>query len=179
MVDATTTPAPDGPAGCRQRRNGLLPTDDPPRREFHSSGGSATSPSRSRPCWSAPRPRGASVTRCLRWRPGPPGEGRRRGAWAMPAYRTIDDIFLGDVEFWTRPISEREEAFAALRQETHRGGGMCFHEEVTVIGGDSAGPGYWSAVTWDDVQAVSRNQQCFSSASGVISNDPAPEYLAV
>ena len=97
----------------------------------------------------------------------------------MPAYRTIDDIFLGDVEFWTRPIPEREDAFAALRQETHRGGGMCFHEEVTVIGGDSAGPGYWSAVTWDDVQAVSRNQQCFSSASGVISNDPAPEYLAV
>ncbi len=29
------------------------------------------------------------------------------------------------------------------------------------------------------MRAVSRNQQCFSSASGVISNDPAPEYLAV
>ena len=97
----------------------------------------------------------------------------------MPAYRTIDDIFLGDVEFWKRPIAERHEAFAALREETRRGGGMCFHEEVTVMGGDSAGPGYWSAVTYDDVQAVSRNPQCFSSASGVISNDPAPEYLAV
>jgi methyl-branched lipid omega-hydroxylase len=96
----------------------------------------------------------------------------------MPAYRTVDDIFLGDVEFWRRPIPERHDAFAALRQETRRGG-MCFHEEVTVMGGDSAGPGYWSAVTYDDVQAVSRNQQSFSSASGVISNDPAPEYLAV
>ena len=91
----------------------------------------------------------------------------------MPAYRTVDDIFLGDVEFWRRPIPERHEAFAALREETRRGGGMCFHEEVTVMGGDSAGPGYWSAVTYDDVQAVSRNPQSFSSASGVISNDPA------
>jgi len=97
----------------------------------------------------------------------------------MPAYRTVDDIFLGDVEFWKRPIAERHEAFAALRAEARRGGGMCFHEEITVMGGDSAGPGYWSAVTYDDVQAVSRNQRCFSSASGVISNDPAPEYLAV
>jgi cytochrome P450 len=97
----------------------------------------------------------------------------------MPAYRTVDDIFLGDVEFWGRPIDERHDAFAALREESRRGGGMCFHEEVTVIGGDSAGPGYWSAVTWDDVQTVSRNQQGFSSASGVISNEPAPEYLAV
>lgn len=97
----------------------------------------------------------------------------------MPAYRTVDDIFLGDVEFWGRPIPERHEAFAALREETRRGGGMCFHEEVTVMGGDSAGPGYWSAVTYDEVQAVSRNPQSFSSASGVISNDPAPEYLAV
>jgi cytochrome P450 len=97
----------------------------------------------------------------------------------MPAYRTIDDIQLGDVDFWRRPIPERHDAFAALREETRRGGGMCFHEEVTVMGGDSAGPGYWSAVTYDDVQAVSRNQQSFSSASGVISNDPAPEYLAV
>ncbi len=97
----------------------------------------------------------------------------------MPDYRTVDGIFLGDVEFWRRPIAERHEAFAALREETRRGGGMCFHEEVTVMGGDSAGPGYWSAVTYDEVQAVSRNPQSFSSASGVISNDPAPEYLAV
>ena len=97
----------------------------------------------------------------------------------MPAYRTVDDIFLGDVEFWRRPIPERHEAFAALREQSRRGGGLCFHEEVTVMGGDSAGPGYWSAVTYDDVQAVSRDPQSFSSASGVISNDPAPEYLAV
>ena len=97
----------------------------------------------------------------------------------MPAYRTVDDICLGDVEFWRRPIPEISEAFAALREDRRRGGGMSFHEEITVMGGDSAGPGYWSAVTFDDVRAVSRHQEIFSSASGVISNDPAPEYLAV
>jgi cytochrome P450 len=96
----------------------------------------------------------------------------------MPAYRTVDDVFLGDVEFWKRPIPERHDAFAALREDARRGSGMCFHEEITVMGGDSAGQGYWSAVTHDDVQAVSRDQRNFSSASGVISTDPHPEYLA-
>jgi hypothetical protein len=47
----------------------------------------------------------------------------------MPGYRTIDDILLGDVEFWKRPIPERHDAFTALREETRRGGGMCFHKE--------------------------------------------------
>jgi cytochrome P450 len=94
----------------------------------------------------------------------------------MPAYRTVDDVHLGDIEFWTRPIDERQEAFAALRAESRRGG-MCFHEEITVMGGDFAGPGYWSAVTHDDVHAVSHDQHRFSSASGIISNDVDPEYL--
>jgi hypothetical protein len=52
----------------------------------------------------------------------------------MPEYQTVDHIFLGDVEFWTRPIPERHEAFAKLREHSRRGGGMCFHEEVTVNG---------------------------------------------
>jgi cytochrome P450 len=97
----------------------------------------------------------------------------------MPAYRTVDDIQLGDVEFWKQPIADIDRAFAALRAETRRGGGMCFHEEITLMGGNSPGAGYWSAVTYDDVRAVNRDQKVFSSASGVISNDPAPEYLAV
>ncbi len=97
----------------------------------------------------------------------------------MPAYRTVDDIQLGDVEFWKQPIPEIDRAFAALREDTRRGGGMCFHEEVTAMGGDAPGPGYWSAVTFEDVRAVNRDQRTFSSAGGVISGDPAPEYLAV
>ena len=96
----------------------------------------------------------------------------------MPAYRTVDDIFLGDIEFWTRSLEARDQAFAALREESRRGGGMSFHEEITVIGGDAAGPGFWSAVTFDDVRAVSRDQRSFSSAGGTLANDPAPEFLA-
>jgi len=96
----------------------------------------------------------------------------------VPAYRTVNDIFLGDVEFWARPLAERHEAFAALREDSRSGGGMCFHEEVTPMGGASAGPGYWSAVTYDDVRAVTHNPN-FSSASGVISTEPDPGYLAV
>jgi cytochrome P450 len=97
----------------------------------------------------------------------------------MPAYRTVDDIALGDVTFWKQPLPDIDRAFAALRAETRRGGGMCFHEEVTLMGGNAPGPGYWSAVTYEDVRAVNRDQRTFSSASGVIANEPAPEYLAV
>jgi cytochrome P450 len=96
----------------------------------------------------------------------------------VPSYRTVDDIFPGDVEFWRRPIAERDKAFAALRKDSRRGGGMCFHEELTPMGGESTGPGYWSAVTYDDVRAVTHNPH-FSSASGVISTEPDPDYLAV
>jgi cytochrome P450 len=95
----------------------------------------------------------------------------------VPAYRTVNDIFLGDVEFWRRPIPERHEAFAALREDTRRTGSMCFHEEITPMGGAFPGPGYWSAVTYDDVRAATHNPN-FSSASGVISGEVAPEFLA-
>jgi methyl-branched lipid omega-hydroxylase len=97
----------------------------------------------------------------------------------MPDYRTVDDIFLGDVEFWARPIAERHAAFAALRAETRRGGGMCFHEEISILEGNPQGPGFWSAVTYEDVQAVSRNQAVFSSASGITMNEPVPEALQI
>ena len=97
----------------------------------------------------------------------------------MPAYRTVEDIFLGDLQFWARPITERNAAFAALRADTRRGGGMCFHEEISVLEGNPKGPGFWSAVTYDDVQAVSRNQQAFSSASGITMNEPVPAALQI
>ncbi len=34
------------------------------------------------------------------------------------------------------------------------------------MGGDSAGPGYWSAVTFDDVRAVSRNPVLYAEMTG-------------
>ena len=91
----------------------------------------------------------------------------------MPEYRTVDDIELGDIEFWKRPLDERHAAFEALRAEPT----MCFHEEITTLEGGIKGPGFWSAVSWPDVRAVNRNPQVFSSAGGIVLGESVPETL--
>jgi cytochrome P450 len=95
----------------------------------------------------------------------------------MPEYRTIDDIHLGDNEFWARSLTERHDAFAKLRDESKHGDGMCFHEEISVLEGGVVGPGFWSAVTYDDVRAINRNPQVFSSAGGITLGETSPETL--
>jgi cytochrome P450 len=95
----------------------------------------------------------------------------------MPAHRTVDDIQLGNDDFWIRPLDERDTAFASLRTESADGDGMCFHEEQTVIEGGVAGPGFWSAVTYDDVRAINRTPRVFSSAAGITLGEQAPETL--
>ena len=100
----------------------------------------------------------------------------------MPDYRTVtapggDDIHLGAIEFWRRPLDERHDAFAALRAESRNDGGMCFHEELSVIEGGVKGPGFWSAVTYEDVRAINRNPFVFSSASGITLGEQPPETL--
>jgi cytochrome P450 len=95
----------------------------------------------------------------------------------MPPFRTIDDILLGHNDFWVKSIAERDAAFAKLRHESKHGDGMCFHEELSVIEGGIAGPGFWSAVTYDDVRAINRNPQAFSSASGITLGEVPPESL--
>ena len=95
----------------------------------------------------------------------------------MPTHRTVDDIHLGDNEFWRRPLAERHDAFAALRRESRDGTGMCFHEEISVIEGGVRGPGFWSAVTYDDVRAINRNPFVFSSAAGITLGEQPPETL--
>ena len=72
----------------------------------------------------------------------------------MPQYRTVMDAHLGDNEFWIKPLEERDAAFAAMRHESKHGDGMCFHEEISVIEGGVRGPGFWSAVTYDDIKEV-------------------------
>ena len=72
----------------------------------------------------------------------------------MPAYRTVADAHLGSNDFWLKSLDDRNEAFAAMRHETKHGDGMCFHEEISVIEGGIRGPGFWSAVTYDDIKEV-------------------------
>jgi methyl-branched lipid omega-hydroxylase len=91
----------------------------------------------------------------------------------MPAYTTVDDIQLGDLAFWLKPLSERAAAFDALRALPQ----MSFHEEISVIEGGIKGPGFWNAVTWEDVRAVNRNPQAFSSAAGITMGESVPETL--
>jgi cytochrome P450 len=100
----------------------------------------------------------------------------------MPDYRTLQmpdgtDIELGSNDFWMRPIAERHDAFAQLRHESKQGAGMCFHEEISVIEGGIRGPGFWSAVTYDDVRAINRNPKSFSSAAGITLGEQPPETL--
>lgn len=95
----------------------------------------------------------------------------------MPAYRTVADAHLGSNDFWTKPLDERNEAFAAMRHETKHGDGMCFHEEISVIEGGVRGPGFWSAVTYDDIKEVNRKAELFSSASGITLGEQPPETL--
>lgn len=91
----------------------------------------------------------------------------------MPEYRTVDDIQLGDLEFWSKPLDERNDAFERLRNQPT----MAFHEEIWTVDGGVKGPGFWSAVTYDDVRMVNRQAQSFSSASGITLGESAPETL--
>ena len=95
------------------------------------------------------------------------------GITDMPEFRTVDDIQLGDIAFWDRPLDERHNAFAALRAQMP----FSFHEERTVIEGTEAGPGFWSAVRYEDVRAINRQAQAFSSAEGITLGETAPETL--
>lgn len=95
----------------------------------------------------------------------------------MPDYRTVLDAHLGDNDFWVKPLDERDAAFAAMRDESKNGAGMCFHEEVSVIEGGIRGPGFWSAVTYDDIKEINRRADTFSSAAGITLGEQPPDTL--
>jgi cytochrome P450 len=73
----------------------------------------------------------------------------------------VDDIRLGDLDFWLRPIEEREGAFAVLRDERP----VSFHEEP-VLPILPQGPGFWSLTRHADILEASRTPEIFSSAKG-------------
>jgi methyl-branched lipid omega-hydroxylase len=91
----------------------------------------------------------------------------------VPAYRTVDDIQLGDLEFWAKPLDERDAAFAALRQRMPLG----FHQELTEVPGVPVGPGFWSATRYEDVRTINRQASAFSSAAGITLGEQPPETL--
>ncbi|MEV5407348.1 cytochrome P450 [Thermopolyspora sp. NPDC052614] len=74
----------------------------------------------------------------------------------------LADINLSDLDFWSRPMTEREEAFALLRAQP---GPVHFPE--TAFGGlPSDGRGYYAMVRHADIVAASRRPEVFSSGKG-------------
>ncbi len=81
---------------------------------------------------------------------------------------SVDEIHLGDLEFWRRPVEEREGAFATLRAERP----VSFHGEPEVEFLPK-GPGYWAVTKHADILEVSRTPEIYCSGKGVnITNMP-------
>ncbi|WP_192763988.1 cytochrome P450 [Actinomadura algeriensis] len=84
------------------------------------------------------------------------GQGRARAAI------DIDDIDFSDLDFWDRPLDEREAAFALLRARPE----AAFFAETEDFGA-GVGPGYHVLARHADVQEASRLPHVFSSAPGI------------
>jgi cytochrome P450 len=88
-----------------------------------------------------------------------------------------DDINLSDPEFWRRPWSEREFAFATLRSERP----ISYYDEPVIEGTEFAlpkGAGYYALTRYRDVATASRTPEVFLSGPGAISQfDLPPEMI--
>jgi len=76
-------------------------------------------------------------------------------------------IDLADLDFWRRPLKERHEAFASLRQLEHP---VFFPErKVPLL---RSGKGFYALVRHADVLEASRNAKVFSSEPAVTNPEP-------
>jgi methyl-branched lipid omega-hydroxylase len=81
-----------------------------------------------------------------------------------------DGIDLSSLDFWAKPLAEREAAFAGLRGLAEP---RFFTEpEIPFV---EAGPGYFALVNHADVVTASCNPAIFSSAAGAISITDLPD----
>jgi cytochrome P450 len=93
-----------------------------------------------------------------------------------------DEIDLSALEFWERPWSERNAAFARLRRERP----VAFFEEPDVSAASPlappAGPGYYALTRHAEVTEVSRHPELYCSGKGAVSIFDLPpemvEYFA-
>ena len=87
---------------------------------------------------------------------------------------SLDQINLSDIDFWTRPLAEREGAFATLRAKDPL---PFFPEPVIDIPGIVAGRGYHAVTKFDDILEVSKNPQLYCSGFGAPSiQDTGAEF---
>jgi methyl-branched lipid omega-hydroxylase len=87
-----------------------------------------------------------------------------------PEQVPLEEVRLGDWDFWTKPHDWREGAFATLRREAP----VTFFPEIA-LPTFPPGPGYWSLTRHDDVWHASRNPRLFSSVPSIVIQDAPPE----
>jgi len=88
--------------------------------------------------------------------------------------RSVEDINLSALEFWARPLEEREKAFALLRKENP----VPFYAEPEVMAPFiPLGPGYHALTRHADVLEASRRPEDFRSSPTATSiPDMPPEF---
>ncbi|MGH9086169.1 MAG: cytochrome P450, partial [Acidimicrobiales bacterium] len=85
----------------------------------------------------------------------------------------LDDIDLSDLEFWTRPLEEREGAFLTLREEDP----IRFFDEAVISETFPPGRGYYALTRHADVVEASKHPKLFCSGQGTNIPDMPPEFL--
>ncbi|HZT64521.1 MAG TPA: cytochrome P450 [Acidimicrobiales bacterium] len=90
----------------------------------------------------------------------------------------VDEINLSDLEFWSRPLEQREGAFKTLREERP----VPFFDEPEMVTGSGfdmpRGPGYYALTRYADVVYASKHPDTFCSSQGATSiPDLPPVFL--
>ncbi|HVW32031.1 MAG TPA: cytochrome P450 [Acidimicrobiia bacterium] len=82
------------------------------------------------------------------------------------ATRTFDETDISSLEFWARPMAERDEAFAHLRRDRP----VSFHRppEGALF---PKNDGFWALVRHADVVSASRHPELFCSGRGISMED--------
>jgi cytochrome P450 len=89
---------------------------------------------------------------------------------------TLDEVDLSDMDFWARPLEERERVFAMLRAAERP---VFFGEPHFPELGFPAGPGYYAIVRHAHILEVSRNSEVYCSGRTSATNiHDMPEEFA-
>jgi cytochrome P450 len=87
----------------------------------------------------------------------------------MTAVESVSADVLDDLNWWTRPVGERDALFARLRAENPRP----FVPELDLQGAPRGG-GFWALTRLDDIREVSRRPDDFCSGHGINIFDQPP-----
>jgi cytochrome P450 len=83
-----------------------------------------------------------------------------------------EEIDLSDLEFWAKPLAERDAAFATLRAQAD----LVFFEEPEMVGLPK-GPGFYALTRHAEVVEASRHPELFCSSKGTNIGDMPTEFL--